>query len=87
MRDELKEERERKAQKYYQQVRIYADKYGKKPTMAYMATKEKFPTVFIPPEWQNAPTVVGLDLDPDIEQELLDKAKAFAVRNKGSANA
>ena len=70
MRDELKAERERRAQAHYQQVRLFADKHGKKPSMAYMSTKEKYPNVFIPPEWQNAPTPVGIDLDPDFEQEL-----------------
>lgn len=79
MRDEIKAQREENAQRFYNQVRVYADKHGKKMTMAYMATKERFPEVFIPPEWQNRPTP-KVDLDPVIEQELLDKAKAFAQR-------
>lgn len=88
MRDELKEERERKAQAYYQQVRLFADKHNKKKSMAYMSTKERFPSVFIPPEWQDAPTPVGIDLDADFEQEMLDRLAAWGKANakKGRAN-
>lgn len=84
MRDELKAEREKRAQAHYQQVRLFAEKHGKKPSMAYMNTKEKFPSVYIPPAWQNAPTPVGIDLDPEFEQELLDRLAAWGKANAKS---
>lgn len=84
MRDDLQAERERRAAAYYWQVRLYADKHGKKPAMAYMATKEKYPTVFIPSDWQKSSTPTGVDLDPAIEAELIEQAKAFAKANSVS---
>lgn len=83
MRDDIKAQRELNAHRFYSQVRVYAEKHGKKPTMAYMATKEKYPEVFIPSEWQDAPTP-KLDLDPDIERDLQEKAKAFAMKQGGA---
>ena len=76
---------EQQAVNYYKQVRLYAEKHGKKPTMAYMATKEKYPSVFISKELQSAPLPTDLELDPAIEQQLMDKARAFA-RSKGGSN-
>ena len=84
MRDDLQAERERRAAAYYWQVRLYADKHGKKPAMAYMATKEKYPSVFIPSDWQKSSTPTGVDLDPEIEGELIEQAKAFAKANSAS---
>ena len=84
MRDDLQAERERRAAAYYWQVRLYADKHGKKPAMAYMATKEKYPSVFIPSDWQKSSTPTGVDLDPAIEDELIEKARAFAKASSAS---
>ena len=78
MRDGGKAQR---ANAHYQQVRLYADKYGKKP--AWLTWHEgEIPVVFIPSEWQNAPRD-GLELDEEIEQELLEKAGVRQGQRKG----
>lgn len=75
---------EEQAARYYQQVKLYAEKYGKNPKMAYMATKEKYPSVYITPELQHSPLPDGLELDPDVESALQEKAKAFAMKQGGA---
>ena len=73
----------RDAHHFFQQVRLYARKYGKKEGMAFYETKDKFPDVPIPREWADVPLQKARP-DVQVEAMLKDKAKAFAIENGGS---
>lgn len=82
MREEWREDQTRKAHHFFQQVRLYAKKYKKKEGMAFYETRERFPGLFIPPEWSDVP-LQRIEPDHQIEAMLKDKAKAYAIKQGG----